>query len=119
MNIQFPIIELVDRLCIAEIKHQRTNANLEELAWYKNQFNNIEVSKISLELELLKNIHNQIWELEADLKSFYEHRHSLEEIGRRAIEIRNLNHKRIQLKNIMAEKLNCTVKEIKKDHISQ
>jgi hypothetical protein len=118
-KIKFPVIELVDRLCIAEIKHQRSGNNIIELEWYQNQFDTMNMSQISVELQQLKHIHNQIWDLEADLKSFNEHRHSLEEIGRRAIEIRNLNHQRIKLKNIMAEKLNCKVKEFKKDHVSQ
>lgn len=43
----------------------------------------------------------------------------LEEIGRRAIKIRDWNNRRIALKNSMAEKLDCTVREIKKDHLSQ
>jgi hypothetical protein len=118
-QIKFPIIELVDRLCIAEIKHERTNLNSVELDWYKKQLNNDDTATIRQELDQLKKIHNQIWDLESDLKSFNEHKHSLEEIGRRAIDIRNLNHQRILLKNGMAEKLNCQVREIKYNHLSQ
>jgi hypothetical protein len=118
-QISFPIIELVDRLCIAEIKHERTGSNEIELNFYKIQFDSIDIGHISNELEQLKNIHNQIWNLESDLKSFNEHNLSLEEIGKRAIEIRNLNHQRIKLKNTMAEKLNCQVRELKYDHLSQ
>ena len=36
MNPTFPVIELVDRLAIAEVKFQRTKANEEELQWLKN-----------------------------------------------------------------------------------
>ena len=119
MNVVFPVIELVDRLAIAEIKFERTSANGEELAWYKQQMSAHDLTVIASSLEQLKSIHNSIWELESDLKSGLEHKHSLEEIGRRAIEIRNLNNQRIKLKNSMAEQLNCTVREVKVDHLSQ
>jgi len=42
----------------------------------------------------------------------------LEEIGRRAIAIRDWNNKRLVLKNSAAELLKCDVREIKKDHLS-
>ena len=115
----FPIIELVDRLAIAEIKFKRTKANEEELLWYMNQSLRIDLTKIVNEYEDLKRIHDEIWELEAELKTGREAELSLEEIGRRAIAIRDHNSKRVKLKNTMAEKLNCSVREIKKDHLSE
>ena len=119
MTPKFPIIELVDRLAIAEVKFQRTQANKEELLWYKDQALHIDLDKIVNEYEDLKRIHNEIWNLEAELKSGHEAELALEEIGRRAIAIRNHNNKRVALKNVMAEKLNCPVREIKKDHLSE
>ena len=115
----FPIIELVDRLAIAEVKFQRTKANEQELLWYMNQSLRIDLTQIVNEYEDLKRIHNEIWELEAQLKTGREAELSLEEIGRRAIAIRDHNNKRIKLKNSMAEKLDCSVREIKKDHLSE
>lgn len=115
----FPIIELVDRLAIAEIKFKRTKANEEELLWYMNQAIRIDLTEIVDEYEDLKHIHDEIWELEAELKTGRESELSLEEIGSRAIAIRDHNNKRVKLKNIMAEKLNCSVREIKKDHLSE
>ena len=119
MNPKFPIIELVDRLAIAEVKFQRTGANEEELAWYQNQAIHIDLSQIVNEYEDLKRIHNEIWNLEAELKSGREAELELAEIGRRAIAIRDHNNKRVALKNAIAEKLDCPVREIKKDHLSQ
>jgi hypothetical protein len=119
MNIIFPIIELIDRLAIAEIKFEKTKLNLEEYQWYQGQFNNLQMQGIQTEYQALKQIHLQIWSLESDLKSGLEHRHSLEEIGRRAIEIRNWNNKRIELKNTIAGKLKCSVREVKSDHLSE
>jgi len=115
----FPIIELVDRLAIAEVKFKRTKANEEELLWYMNEAIRIDLTEIVDEYEDLKRIHDEIWELEAELKTGKEAELSLEEIGRRAIAIRDHNNKRVKLKNAMAEKLGCQVKEIKKDHLSE
>ena len=119
MNPTFPIIELVDRLAIAEIKFKRTKANEDELLWYMNEAIRIDLTQIANEYEDLKRIHDEIWELEAELKTGREAELSLEEIGRRAIAIRDHNNKRVKLKNTMAEKLNCSVREIKKDHLSE
>lgn len=115
----FPIIELVDRLAIAKVKWRKTQLNAEELEWYQQQAKQIDLEKIIIYVEELEIIHDAIWELEAELKSNQEQNLSLEEIGRRAIEIRNLNNKRIALKNQAAELLGCNVREIKKNHLSQ
>lgn len=115
----FPVIELVDRYVISLIKLEKTQANREEYDFYHQQISQFDVMAIETELSTLRHIHEQIWEKEKELKSNNEHKLPLEEIGRRAIEIRNLNNQRIKLKNIMAEKLCCSVKEIKTDHLSQ
>lgn len=118
MNPEFPVIELVDRFCIAQLKFTRTQSNREELDFYKTQIENLSLLTIQSELNQLYQIHAGIWDLESELKNGVENQLPLEEIGRRAIEIRNLNNKRVQLKNVMAEKLKCPVREIKHDHLS-
>jgi hypothetical protein len=116
----FPIIELVDRLAIADVKFKRTNgANKEELAWYTSQAKSHNLSVVEdLFIDLVA-IHNEIWELESLLKTGREQELSLEEIGRRAIAIRDHNNKRVAIKNAIAERLSCPVREIKQDHLSQ
>jgi two-component sensor histidine kinase len=115
----FPIIELVDRYAIAKLKFNKTAANRAELDFYTQQLEQQDISKISIQLDELYSIHQKIWELESELKSGLDTLLPLEEIGRRAIEIRNWNNQRIELKNAIAEQLGCIVREIKKDHISQ
>lgn len=119
MSYRFPVIELFDRLAIAEIKWARTKSNQEELDWYRLQVQKFDLNLVSSPFEELKNIHNTIWELEAELKSGREQELSLEEIGRRAILIRDWNNKRIAIKNKIADRLGCSVKELKKDHLSE
>lgn len=115
----FPVVELVDRYSIACLKYDKTQANKEEVEFYKNQLSNYDISAIHSEIAELYSIHQQIWNLESQLKSGKEHELPLDELGRRAIAIRNLNNKRIKLKNIAAEKLGCVIREIKKDHLSE
>jgi hypothetical protein len=119
MTPQFPIIELLDRLAIARIKHQRIGNNQIELDFYRTQTTHLDLALVQTELSNLEQIHNEIWELEKELKSGRESELPLEEIGRRAIKIRDWNNKRVSIKNAMAEKLSCPVREIKKDHLSE
>lgn len=119
MTPQFPVIELFDRLAIAQIKFQRTGANAEELEFYTAQaraWNHHLVKDLFLQLV---NIHQQIWELEKELKSGFEKDIPLEEIGRRAIAIRDWNNRRVSVKNLMAQRLGDPISEIKKDHLSE
>lgn len=119
MNPVFPVIELVDRYSIAKLKFDKTKANQDELEFYQQQVQQFDLSKVSTELEALYTIHSNIWALESELKTGREQELPLEEIGRRAIAIRDLNNQRVTLKNKIAEQLGCTVREIKKDHLSQ
>ena len=119
MNTFFPVIELADRLAIAEVKFDRTGANQEELDWYVEHFRQYESESVRARINKLKEIHNEIWNLEWQLKSGREQELPLEEIGRRAITIRDYNNKRIAIKNSLAEQLGCTIREIKQDHLSE
>lgn len=119
MKPSFPVIELFDRLAVAQVKWEKTSANHAELAWYLGQIANYDFKKVHDLFDELKSTHFQIWELEAELKSGREHELPLEELGRRAIRIRDVNNKRIAIKNKIAEALDCPVREIKKDHLSE
>ena len=115
----FPVIELFDRLAIAEVKFKKTRANEQELIWYQKQVQDFDLTAVSNLYDDLKEIHQEIWALEAELKSGKEEELPLEEIGRRAIAIRNKNNKRIRIKNAMADLLGDSIQEIKKDHLSE
>lgn len=115
----FPVIELVDRYAIAQLKWDKTQANKEELDFYQAQLVTYEIEQVRSEIDELYEIHRTIWSLESELKTGREQELPLEEIGRRAIAIRDWNHKRIRLKNHMAEVLGCAVREIKRDHASE
>ena len=117
--VNFPVLELMDRLCIARIKWEKTQANQEELDWYEREWKKFTASpEIESHIQRLTEIHKEIWNLEWQLKSGVEHQLPLEEIGLRAIAIRNWNNKRLTVKNSAAKLLDCPVREIKHDHLS-
>jgi hypothetical protein len=112
---KFPVIELVDRYCIAKLKFAKLGNNKEELDFYTGQLHDINFELIKEELDRLYEVHRQVWDLEDDFKKFVvEHKYDLEEVGRRALQVRDIMHQRYDLKNAMAEKLNDPVKEMKK-----
>jgi hypothetical protein len=107
-------MELVDRYAIAQVKHDRTGgANQAELEFYEQQMLNIDKTLIWQELQAFKILHDKIWSLEDDFKKCRIDGTDLAEVGRRALEIRDYNNFRVQLKNTVAEKLNDPVKEVK------
>ena len=116
----FPAVELLDRLAIARVKWRRTQANDEELRYYEEQARRFDMdSEFDAAMQELEIIHDTIWELEKELKSGREQELTLEEIGRRAIAIRDHNNRRIKYKNLLAGRVGCDVREIKKEHLSE
>ena len=115
-----PVLELVDRLCIARVKHARTQgANQVELDWYEHKLAQLPQStELDEAIQAMTDIHHAIWDLEWQLKSGVEQMLSLQEIGRRAIAIRDHNNKRIAYKNSIATILGHPVKELKHDHLA-
>jgi len=100
-------MELVDRYTIAQVKHDRTGgANQAELDFYEQQMLAIDKITIWDELQALRILHNKIWSLKDDFKKYRIDGTDLAEIGQRALEIRDYNNFRVQLKNTVAEKLN-------------
>lgn len=117
---EFPVIELIDRYAICVVKQKRTNsANAAEYEFYTQQITRFDLDTVSEHLNNLIKIHDEIWDLEKELKSGKEHLLSMEEIGQRAIGIRDKNNQRVALKNKIADILGCKVREIKVDHLSE
>lgn len=116
---KFPVIEIVDRYAIAVVKHKKTaGANQEELDFYLKQMKRSNINpQNNLVLELI-NHHEYVWNLEDDFKKCRIDELPLEEIGRRAIHIRDVGFKRVKLKNALAMMVDDPVREIKQDHIT-
>lgn len=69
-------------------------------------------------LELVE-VNSEIWWLEADIRKGKEGQLGEAEVGRRAIAIREINGRRIQLVNEINELYGIQEKEVKADHVSQ
>jgi hypothetical protein len=111
---KFPVIELVDRYCIAKLKFEKLGNNHEELEFYTDQLKDLDLKIIKDDLDKLFNVHKAVWELEDDFKKYrVEKKFSLEEVGRRALHVRDIMEDRYRLKNVIADKLNDPVKEKK------
>lgn len=120
MKNHLPVLELIDRLCIARLKWRKIKENKEELDWYETEWLSYKdhqgLKKICEELE---EIHEVIWDLEAEIKQGIEDQLTLEEIGRRALLIRDWNNKRVALKNRASEMVGSAIREIKRNHASE
>lgn len=117
---KFPIIEVVDRYAIAVVKHEKTQgANSSELAFYCEQMKEVNIDlNHELILELIEH-HKFVWSLEDDFKKMRIDSLPLAEIGKQALRVRNAGQVRVDLKNQLAILVGDSVREIKKDHISE
>ena len=114
---KFALIELVDRYCIAKLKLEILKNNQEEFDFYHEQMKEFDMGLIKEELDQLTELHKEIWSMEDDFKKCtVEMKYPMDEIGRRAIAIRDLSKSRYVLKNKIAEKLNDPIREKKKYH---
>ena len=112
---KYPIQEIADRLSILELKRERLPQSediLKEIGILEP-----EVAEYRDWVERLKEVNGSIWDLEFDIRSGKEGQLGLEEVGRRALLIRDRNKKRIEIKNELAVVLG-NPKEIKIDHAS-
>ena len=110
LSIQLHKVQKIGEECYPEFIHL-----IQELL-LKTHLNNFE--------EIMKGIRNlyylngEIWKLESDLRKGKEDELGFEEVGRRAIQIREWNNKRIAEQNRIND-LFGGFKNIKKDHLSE
>lgn len=110
--------EIVDRYSILLLKVERTNLDVEqELIQYRHAMS--EYENIDLFVDKLKTINGQIWDLEADIRQGKEGKLGLEEVGRRALKIRNINATRVECKNNITNHYNEGFVETKSNHASE
>ena len=114
--------DIVDRFTIVLLKLLRIGDSfMPEFNAYSEAITRLdcmhpEVPWLTLTMEMFK-VNKDIWDLESDVRKG-KLDGNLEEVGRRAIAIRDKNNKRIEIKNQIAE-LMGEFKEVKKDHASE
>lgn len=121
---EMPLSEILDRMSIIKLKIERIGephlkAEYEE---YKNALIDYEKRGVKIDpnwmLELYEK-NSQIWDLESDIRKGKEGEMGLEEVGRRAIAIREINKKRISIKNKIVKETGSGFKDVKMNHASE
>lgn len=104
-----PIPEVADRYTIALLKIERLSAdeiNLDDMRkqidYYRDGLN-LEDPELAQLVENLYEINGEMWNAEHAIRKGQDENLGLEEIGRRAIHIRDLNRNRMKIKNDIIE----------------
>ena len=114
-----PLSEILDRYTITKLKSERTNEDVsEELSTYKKEIDNPDYversSQIALFIDRLYEINGELWNTEWDIRKGIEM--PLEEIGRMALKVRDLNCKRNEIKAEVVDTFSEGFKEIKMNY---
>tara|TARA_B100001123_G_C15021597_1_gene911712 strand:- start:191 stop:556 length:366 start_codon:yes stop_codon:yes gene_type:complete len=109
---KMPISEVVDRYTITKLKSERTSEDVsEELNAYKEEIDQYNAHEINDYINRLYDVNGRLWDTEGDIRSGKDL--PLEEIGRLAIKVRDLNCERNGVKAEVVEKYSEGFKEIK------
>lgn len=110
--------DIADRYAICKLKSERLNLdNSQELLELDNEIKMYE--GITSYVDSLYAINGMIWDLESDIRKGNESILGLEEVGRRAIQIREYNGVRVGIKNDINSKYNEGFVEVKMNHGSE
>ena len=106
-----PISEIIDRYTITKLKTERTSEDVrEELSAYKLEMENYG-SAVNEFVEKLYDVNGRLWNTEKDIRDGKNL--PLEEIGKLALKVRNLNCERNGIKAEIVERFSEGFKEIK------
>jgi hypothetical protein len=124
---EISIGDLLDRSSILKLKSERTEVKstpervaLEEaINLYITGLDEYNLDFIVDCFNDLYEVNGKIWDLEADIRKGKEGELGLEEVGRRALAIRDLNGKRVEVKNNINHTLGSGFTETKVNHASE
>jgi len=113
---KMPLSEILDRYTITKLKSERTNEDVfDELRTYKTEIDNPDYiersSQIVSFIDRLYGINGQLWDTEKDIRNGVDM--ALDEVGRLALKVRDLNCKRNEIKAEIVEAFAEGFKEIK------
>lgn len=116
--------DIIDRWAIAKLKAERIGADesKKEYRWFREGIHELKIKHPDIDWEFygqeIINIHSRIWDLESAIRRG-KLDHDLTEVGRRAIQIRDWNKKRVALKNEINRRTGEGFQDIKQDHGSE
>jgi len=104
-----PIPEIADRYTIALLKIERLRADeidmddmRKQIDYYRDGLN-LKDPELAQLVENLYDINGEMWKAEHAIRKGQDENLGLEEIGRRALHIRDLNRSRMKIKNDIIE----------------
>ena len=111
-----PLSEILDRYTITKLKSERTDEDVsDELRTYKKEIDNLDYVERSNQIisfiDRLYEINGELWNTEGDIRKGVEM--PLEEIGRLALKVRDLNCTRNEIKAEIVDTFAEGFKEIK------
>jgi hypothetical protein len=106
--IRMSIVDVLDRYIIASLKMLRVDKNQfkHEVDTLYAEFSNYSGEKRQAIKDFgvrLQRVHEGIWSMEASIRQAQEDELGLEEVGRRALKVRDLNRERQTIKNEMID----------------
>jgi|TARA_B100001079_G_C16153685_1_gene401027 hypothetical protein len=113
---KMPLSEILDRYTITKLKSERTSEDVsEELRTYKKEIDNPDYVEKSNQIvsfiDRLYEINGELWNTEGDIRNGVDL--PLEEIGRLALKVRDLNCTRNEIKAEVVDTFSEGFKEIK------
>ena len=113
---KMPLSEIIDRYTITKLKSERTNEDVSvELEAYSQEINKYKTlehsEKINAFVRRLYEVNGQMWDKEGDIRSGVDL--PLEEVGRLALECRDINCVRNGVKAEIVDEFAEGFKEIK------
>jgi len=117
-NVKMSVGDIIDRYTICKLKSERGKTdNSKELSDLFNALRDYKDTQSYID-ELYR-LHGEIWDLEGDIRRENEDILGLEEVGRRALKLRDMNKIRINIKNEINSKYKEGYIEVKIDHGSE
>ena len=111
---KMPMSEILDRYTITKLKSERTEEDLtEELAAYESEIKakNADPTAIQSFIDRLYKVNGDLWDVEGDIRKGVDM--PLEEVGRLALKVRDLNCERNGVKAEVVDAFAEGFKEIK------
>jgi len=108
---KMPISEIIDRYTITKLKSERTNEDVsQELFAYQKELDAYQTN-LNKYIQLMYDINAKIWDTESDIRK--GKKLPLDEVGRLALQVRDLNCERNAIKATIVDKFSEGFKEIK------
>lgn len=126
---KMPISEIIDRYTITKLKTERTSEDVsDEMNAYKKEIDEYDQSQVSEYIDRMYEINGTLWDYESQMRKLMDSKNGtgpivdvndlpLDEIGKLALLVRDLNGTRNGVKSEIVEKFSEGFKDIKINYV--